>query len=269
MYVLHAWKSSLQIFIPSNFKLFLLVTLKTIVSTFKKYLKYGWPFILTGAFFAGIVLSFDKSFDNTSELMAAIKESQMPKAWLGLLAIGGLVALLSYIFCNFLVAIFARPSVDQKNCAYMRTFTTRYFLGYLLLNFFFAIVTVLLRVNWPLVLAGVSSLEIAEFPVSAPQHFLEILWYITNLFGILFYLDLGGSFSSVFKSLWFAIKMTFYNLPLVAIIAGVLLLGARIGDDYLQILSYLHLILYPFLFCFMATLYTKKVHDQARLYQGN
>ncbi len=269
MYVLHAWKSSLQILIPRNFKLFLLVTLKTIMSTFKSYLKYGWPFILIVAFGWGIIISL-----NTPEVLLAFKEGSVSAPWYSLgisllVSIGLLVVFFAYVLCNFLVAIFARPSVDQKNCAYMRKFTRSYFLGYLLLGLFFAIVSIVLSVKFPGPEEIYFSLNEGGIPENIFQHFLVIVWYITNLFGILFYLDFGGSFLSIFKSIWYAIKMTFYNLPFVAIIAGVLLLGARIGDDYLEMLAYLHLILYPFLFCFMATLYTKKVHDQARLYQGN
>ena len=266
MYVLHAWKSSLQILIPRNFKLFLLVTLKTIMSTFKSYLKYGWPFILIVGFGMGMFVSLNKP-----EFIEAFREGTISDTTYWLLAAFLLVFILAYVFSNFLVAIFARPSVDQKNCAYLRAFTWRYFMGYILLNTFFMIVYGILSTDWSQVGADMwqEQLVTTTMPGNLVQHFFVLVWYITNLFGILFYLDLGGSFSSIFKSIWFAIKMTFYNVPFVAIVAGVLLLGARIGDDYVQILSYLHIILYPLVFCFITTLYTKKVHDQARLYQGN
>jgi len=253
MYVLHAWKSSLQILVPSNFKLFLLVTLKKIMSTFKSYLKYGWPFILIVAFGTGMAMLF-----NEGKLIFAFKQEDISALVYVLAVIGMYVYLFAYAFCNFLVAIFARPSVSQKNCAYMRTFISRYFIGYILLNFLFVIIS-----------AQFAATTYSGMPDNIVQHFLVLLWYITSLFGVLFYLDLGGQFGSIFKSIWFAIKMTIYNLPLVALAAGVLLLGARIGYDQMQIFSYLHLIVYPFLFCFFTTLYTKRVHDQARLYQGN
>ena len=45
MYLIHAWKESLKLFIPANFKLFSLVYLKTLLSAYRCYFKYGWPFI--------------------------------------------------------------------------------------------------------------------------------------------------------------------------------------------------------------------------------
>lgn len=258
MYVLHAWKSSLAIFIPSNFKLFLLVTLKKIMSTFKSYLKYGWPFILMYSFVAGVGILF--SFNN-SEVLDTIRQG----LWYWLIVVSLLIGWMSFIICSFLVAIFARPSVDQKNCAYMRSFARRYFLGYLLLNLLFNCLFLIMNSLLSIKYHGT---ETMHFSFDVIRYFLIKVWYIINLIGILFYLDLGGGFFSIFKSVWFAVKMAFYNLPFVVIIAG-LLLVSHIGCDYIKVISYMQLILYPILFCFIATLYTKKVHDQARLYQGN
>jgi len=266
MYVLHAWKSSLQIFIPSNFKLFVMVTAKTFLTMLKPYIKYGWPFMLIVSFEVGLLTQLVDQ-----EMLQALLQGAASYNVYAAAIVAFLVYALSLDFCNFLVALCARPSVDQKSCAYVRRYTRRYFLGYILLNIFFTVLSILLgiqRLGQGFEFKYHSNVTGSGFIEGPVQHFMVLLWFVTNIFAILFYLDLGGSFTSLFKSVWFACKMTFYNLPFVAIVAGVLLIGARLGDDYIPILSYLHVILYPILFCFITTNYTKKVHDQARLYQG-
>jgi hypothetical protein len=90
---------------------------------------------------------------------------------------------------------------------------------------------------------------------------------VFNIFAVLFYLDLNRAFITIPQAIWFAIKMGFYNLPFVFIITAVVS-GLLAFISYLPMVRLIHLFIYPLLFCVVTNYYTKKVHDQARLYQG-
>lgn len=91
MYLLESWKDSLSLFKPKNFKLFALVTLKTIGQTYWLLLKYFW-WVQLGVI--GLYFWFPQS--NLRELIQYL------------------------VYCIWLaiVALCVRPSVAKKNYAY-------------------------------------------------------------------------------------------------------------------------------------------------------
>lgn len=289
MYVLHAWKSSLQLFKPSNLKLFALVTLKNTINTYKNYFKYGWPFLLAAYAAIGLMAYMQAGVFALRDQLIAQGASEMAIA--NVLAeeavkIGALCILLLMpltFLCRIIAIAFARPSVDKKNCVYMRTYLKRYWWRMILQGLISLVLLLLVFLTLfyvPLWLRyGVHG---AQLVVDAYKYwsytslygrlftsFINGLVYVPQIFSLFFLLDLERSFRSLFVSVWFGIKMVFYNLPFV-IIASIVLIPVH---SYVQLPMYLggaiNVLIYPLIFCFIGTYYTKKVHDQARLYQGN
>jgi len=251
MYVLHAWKSSLQLFKPANLKLFLLVTLKLLKSTYKRYFTYGWPFLLFIGL-SGLIYNLVDGMGKYFGILEAMSQgwyTSVDIIWIIGILCYALLLMLAMMLCTFLVSIFARSSVDQKNYAYVKQYTKKYFAWYVLqslLYFFLMIVG----------FVGGYSVGI--------EYFLLYIMYIESAFSVLFLLDLGGGFNSFAKSIWFGIKMAFYNLPFVCIMALLLY-----TTSLLHVPGVITTLIYPLWFCLVANYYTKKVHDQARLYQGS
>ena len=261
MYVLHAWKSSLQLFKPSNFKLFLLVTLKSLKSTYQKYLKYGWPFLLFIVLSMGVVYKFQEVYYTIIEAIQQGLRTTADVAWIFGMCGYMLLLALAVNFCTFLVSIFARPSVDQKNYAYMRSYIKKYFVWYVLQSLLYIF---MFQFFYQLCIYWVAKVGLDYFYL-VRMVLLGRYMYVANVFSVLFLLDLGGGFKSFIKSIWFGIKMTFYNLPFVLIVVVVLYMSTRFVNTSFIIEPFI----YPLWFCFIANYYTKKVHDQARLYQGS
>lgn len=262
MYVLHAWNSSLQLFLPSNLKLFLLVTLKSIKSTYTTYIKYGWPFLglIIGGFFG--------SYYMQDTYRTIIHNAQLgERIWQDTALVYGMTLLLLllqllYQLCVFLIALSARPSVDKKDCAYMRSFVQKYFLGYLILKS-------VLFLSWVTITMGLFHICFVGAAFCATSPFIYYLFGQITLFATLFFLDLGCRFVTIPKAIWFSIKMIFYNLPFVVIVTTSITALAYVFGNFIEAIYVIYLFVYPLLFCFMTNYYTKKVHDQARLYQGS
>jgi hypothetical protein len=262
MYVFHAWKSSLELFLPNNLYLFCLVTLKLIRDGLKTYFKYVWPFFII------TIVSLFMAYYSVDVYGRVLHNEH----WIGHLGqrTAVMVALsviyimiqLCYAFCSFLIALSVRPSVDKKNCAYMRRYTKKYFVGYLLLQTVFFM---LLAIPFCALTSSVCCiLDLDLSTVYTPHYYLFVVF---NIFAVLFYLDLNHAFITIPQVIWFAIKLGFYNLPFVLIVtAGAS--GLLCLISYLPVMRIMHLFIYPLLFCVVTNYYTKKVHDQARLYQG-
>src|SRR5260221_11998421 len=102
MTLLQAWADSLSLLKLKNLKLFLLVTLKSIIDAYKLLLKYWWWLIaiMIGCF---VVPSF-----TTYPFMAGIYAHK--------------VFDVLYQVLMFAAVVATRPSLEQKNCAYFRTY---------------------------------------------------------------------------------------------------------------------------------------------------
>lgn len=260
MYVFHAWKSSLELFLPKNLSLFLLVTLKLIRDGLKTYFKYGWPFFIVAL--VGLFMTF-----YSVDIYGRILHNEQLAQHLGersvvmiAVSLGYLLVQLCYALSSFFVALSMRPSVDKKNCAYMRKYAKKYFFGYLLLQ---ALFFMFFMIPFCLISSSICcSLDI-DFTVS--QYYLSV---VLNILATLFYLDLNRSFVTIPKAVWFSIKMGFYNLPFVAIVTLTASALLHVLSLCPPIIRVLWLLVYPLLFALVTNYYTKKVHDQARLYQG-
>jgi len=220
---------------------------------------YGWPLL----FFIGLGwLVYDPADIQTKSLSAQAGFLSCQLLWV-----------LAILFCYFLALIFARPSLDKKNCEHVARYTKKYFAWYVLQPFMLIAYTAAIVVMaFPVLVVWSKVIVTAqpaidffarEFSVSAVEYCVSTFLRIVGILSALFLLDLGGGLTSLVKSTWFGIKMALYNLPFVCI---VIILSAMIHSLHTtQIIRYL---MHPFWLCVIANYYTKKVHDQAQLYPG-
>lgn len=257
-----AWLDSLTLFKPKNFKLFFLVTLKTMVDTFKVWIKYFWWLPI---------------------MEIVMVTSYLSNPWLRMA-----VTILIGMLWSVSVLLAARPSVALKNCAYFRSYIWRiiYILPvsllmdiakeYFMNAVFFPYIGQLSEVTLALI--------VATFAMGIINWSIRI--YVINY--ALFVLDTDASIKQVFKSLLYALKMVVYNYPFYIVVyivhglisAGKYLLFLQItkwllpepGSIGLLVIRYSDTLIYVlltfFLYCFLTNFYIKKLHDQFTLYFG-
>lgn len=274
-----AWRDSLTIFQPKNFKLFFLVTLKTMVDTFKVWIKYFWWLPLI--------------------------ELVMPRVWLHLygttsffqniwLHIAATNVMGMLWFVSILLA--ARPSVALKNCAYFRSYIWRIIY---ILPINFAIFWGIESLVVPVFSRYINMLLTSTFtPASiAAMLMLGLIHWSARIYIInysLFVLDTDGSIKQVCKSILYALKMVLYNYPfyiVVYIVHALIKMGQHVlfrpltvwfcrfcsattelGPISLYGIHYSNMLVIALLtfllYCLLTNFYIKKLHDQFTLYFG-
>lgn len=276
-----AWRDSLTLFQPKNFKLFFLVTLKTMGDTFKVWIKYFWWLPLIQLVMPRIWLSLYGTTSFFSNPWLQVTAS----IFMGMLW-----------FISILLA--ARPSVAIKNCAYFRSYIWRiiYILPisvlldvgteFLMSTVFYSYIGVPREITpgivTAIILAGIMSWSVKIYLIDYA----------------LFVLDTDGSVKQVCKSLFYAFKMVAYNYPFYIVVYIIdtsikmaqYLLFRQITKWYysaatgmasvspepdsigLQVIRYgdilIIALLMLFLYCFLINFYIKKLHDQFTLYFG-
>ena len=229
MTLIQAWGDSLSLLKLKHLKLFLLVTLKSIIDTYKVLLKYWW-WLLVLSILCGIVF-----------FKYGLRASWL--AWN--------IQLWSYQILEFATLVAARPSLEQKNCAYFRRYMVNFLPVALLL-------LLLPKQIWPMGLSPIYS------------------------FTVLFFLDSSKTIEDFFISFFRAIKMFIYNLPLLIIIAFVplnlplevlrhinisSLLTPGITLFHISaVLDIIRTLYIPVYVCLYTNIYIKKLHDQFDLY---
>lgn len=229
MNIIHTWKESFALFVPKNLKLFLLVTLKSIIDTYTILLKYWW-FLYVGLFFMYTPL-FKKLVDMWINVVGG--------RTISFKIIAGEI-ILFHILILLVTFLAARPSTWLKNYAY--------FLRYLA-SFWYLIIFVFL-----FYMVGINKI---------PMMLLLFMLYILFLF------DSDGSIINIGWSFVRAIKMLIYNLPLFVIIEILLQGFSRgflfLQLDFLLYMI-LMVIMLPIFVCLITNIYVKKLHDQSELY---
>jgi hypothetical protein len=180
----------------------------------------------------------------------------------------------------FMICAATRPSIVKKNCAYFRSqlFSFLCYMG---------------------LLAGIAGI-VFVLNVSMPTLFY-VLFYIWVPFFIFFFLDSEKNIKGYFLSMWYALKMILFNLPLIVCAYAVLLifnesliwivdlLMSLLNQGIVMLVSYFR-VLRPTLFfffsvtgglqalvsqgilfmpvgiCLYANIYIKRLHDQFELY---
>ena len=249
MTLFQSWKESLVIFLPASLKLFLLVTLKSLLEAYKTFFMYFWPL-------AGVYLFVD----------TIIGPFGMP-LWLGFgcsVFVSTFMQKLGFLHIPLYLSI--RTSVLQKNY--------RYFVGYGRYILYGIVWLIFFTVS-----KGILAGYIGE---GYTYQFYRIFMSATSMFFILFLLDSDGTISSVLKSVGRAVSMTVYNLPFVLIAWAALKVGflafcftlrlLPIGLLKQRMLFYsvskkiAYLLLLPIPACIMTNFYIKRLHEQFGVY---
>lgn len=270
-----AWRDSLTILQPKNLKLFLLVTLKSIVDTFKVWIKYFW--LLPVLYVSWISLI----------LYVRLVPSEGAMSFFGTLnQYLRFIPVYIYIFippfalvCKGTLLLAARPSTALKNCAYFRSYFLR-----LLVAFF--VMGVLNGLYGLVITMGLRYVEnTAAFIFNYGLMSIGFLLFLYLINYTLFFFDGDGSFRSFAKSFIYAAKMTIFNLPfyvVVTLVSAVLpvLLGSFMLSlimPYLNQASAIGIMIFMMIFgalqdlftiCLLTNFYVKKLHDQFTLYFG-
>ena len=265
MYLFHAWKESFKLFMSANFKLFFLVYLKTVISTYKSYIKYGWPFISV-ATISAIMYSYFGDYSHSIIRSAIMSGDMFNYYYLAAIVCVSFTYLVQFLYCSFLSVLFARPSVGKKNCAYMRSYSSTFFVSVILMSSLFSIlfmfVQIVLLVWWRF--TGVNISNMLSY-VNTGTYFLKVIFFPL---WILFFIDFGGGIVTFFSSLWYTTKMILYNVPFMSVFFAFVVGIRYVFAPYMYYIEpFIHLF-FPLWICLLTVYYTKKVYDQARLYQG-
>lgn len=264
-YLFQSWKESLSLFIGENAKLFSLVTIKTIIESYKTYLKHFWWLLLLSG--------------TLDVLSAQCFGSHSPFL---------LLPLLSWLITIFTMYLVVRPSIKRKGWDYYTDYFKKFFYFAVYTFIFTLLVVVILMVLALLVFLIKPSLmenvlldnthylgTLLLTPFLLPSSLIIIFVSPLLTFCILFMLDGDGSFRNFFKSIWRAIKMGFFNYPLCLLLLFFFIaisLAFQLGLHYIfghptvlnsAIISHTLLII-PL--AIWSTLYTKRLHDQFTLY---
>lgn len=249
MQLFHMWKDSLKIFIPRNLKLFGLVSLNAARHAYRVWFRFFWPlfilYILSGAV-AGYA-------PRSAALVGAVS------------CFGLFIAI---ILC-------VRPSVKRKTYAYFYDY------------------------RWHVALVGVLffadyfvAMEHMANPILATHLFAPLFLVPLTVF-MLFYCDTHGRLRDLFLSAWRTLKMLWYGLPfyfILIVATGIFYAGISFllwelffplayvfrtvplnifyGVWYSLFVQVVIFIVSVIPVAFVASFYTKKVHDYSERFLG-
>lgn len=263
-YFFRSWKESLSLFIPKNAKLFLLVTLKSIIQSYKIIIRHLWWLFLGSAI---LDIMYSCFCPNSTYLC--------------------LVPLLGWFATIFGMYLIIRPSMKPKNWNYYKDhwLTFLYFI-------FFSIIAYLIPIALLLIGSKIVYLthHIHTFFYVLFLPFLlvpilitflmppnVIILYVSPLltFFILFMLDSNGSIKSILASIVRAFKMMMYNYPLCILLFGffvvcsvisTLLIAYLFGRDSFLLSPIVSNAFLPIPLCILTNFYVKRLHEQFGLY---
>ncbi len=247
MQLLQSWKDSLKFFHPRNFKLFALVSLNAARATYWSWLElFGPIFILSflfDAFFYFLIFP-------------------------GFYPFGFICSLFKFILL-FGILLCVRPSKKRKTYKYIISYYVHFFYGFILFLATYLTVFFIVADKSDALVGDTSGYDCCLW-VSSPL--LAIL--ISSLF--LFYFDSRGGLDDLFASFFRALKLVVYGLPfycVISLITGFLFFVVQHVFIFLSHYSFLvpleaHIIVFLTVIpvSFAATFYTKKIHDQPKLY---
>ncbi len=243
MRLVQAWKNSLTLFYPSSIKLFILITIGSIIEAYKIIVHYWWWFLVL---IGGTSLFW----------------------WHNVRFFFLLSVVLNYLFV-FVFSLATRPSVARKNIAYFRS----YFILFLPTLAGFLSIKLL----------GILLIKIIGIMGQWQPIYLLIksFSYAIQVFFIFFFLDSAHTTRQFSLSLLRSVKMTIYNYP-IALIFGVIILGLEIAFSFfvgsflfaweqvgllLRIISLLNIFMFvPLQLSIFANIYIKKLHEQFDYY---
>lgn len=260
-YLLQSWKESLKLFVPKNFKLFALVTLKTMEQTYSLLLSYFWwlPVATIGLLFFVI---------QSMPFESAMKINEI------------LVLVFLFIW-TLVVALCTRPSVGQKNVTYFVHYL--YYIPIIMVgDFIFGLIP---KFSYSILYLLMEKLSLQQFSFAVVVFGLLILLIqnahlLLSLLFLFFMLDMTLSIKNGRKAFLFACKMFWYNAPVLLIITflGQLIFiliwgfflyvsGFMPNEISVSLLSVcIPIISTPITIAVLNNIYIKRLHEQPQLY---
>lgn len=262
--LLSSWFNSLKVLSPTHGKLFLLVTLKAIIHTYRVLIKkFWWLIILCIIVDTSLVLWANKL---PHYRWFNVKISAMVAGWY----------LSNSLF--FIEILITRPSLAKKDANYFFSFSNGRYFFYFLLFMFIAQASVFFLRN---------EKTAHEFIVPSLLFFLpfipSILFAGFFIITIFFALDTHPTFYCQVSSLYRALKMILFNYPFFLILAilsfsvffGIqkliyFVLGHVISNYEIGILGLVSYesaqLLMPIFICIANNFYIKEIHEQFKRY---
>lgn len=230
MTLVQAWVDSISLLKPKHLKLFVLVTLKSIIDAYTVLAKYWWWL------FAIIIACFVVPYVWADSINVFLQAERISH-W-------------AYQILLFAALVATRPSLFPKDCAYFRS-NMIYFLVQ-------AVFLVFLSYSfWPSAVTPAYFFGVLFFLDSGKNIlFYDNKMYMTN--------------NDLLMSWWRAFLMVVYNYPLLVTVGLVFYLPVYVVYSYVLFAPLLHNIIGAFLLpitvCTYTNIYIKKLHDQFDLY---
>lgn len=248
MHILQSWKDSLNLFKPKHFKLFALVTLKTIGETYWLLLKYFWWVLVL-------------------EIGLLMQQSNL------------LVPVDLLVICIWwtIVALCVRPSVAKKNYSYFGAYVLHMvssMVAFILALGFLMLVPALLAS----LLRGINYFHLLKVLAAVIVPGVMILYF----FFMFFLIDMPFGLKNWGRSWLFACKMLWYNLPF-GVLNGGFIVGfwlirrlvapvsqyIAIEDRFIAVLvnaDFFFFLFLPIVISIIGNFYIKRLHEQPQLY---
>ena len=275
MTLIQAWIDSLQLLKPKNLKLFVLVTIKSIIEAYKLMFRFFWWLIpLFFGVFLLLALIGPYTIPNYYGPIEAIGDMNL--RWLN----GNIGPIIDILFTLLFLGMcfLTRPSIMQKDWNYLFTHYRKIIFYWIIYALVYAIFAELFSPE---------KMIVWDYPLWYPTFYYisSFIIAVFQIFLILFFADSVGGLRNFLRSFWNSLKMIIFNTPLIIIIGSFLYIPFVIDIgyglysqnilNYSLFLKYYHLIfiliailLLPIFICPFANIYIKKVHDQFDLYFG-
>lgn len=265
-YFFRSWRDSLSLFLPKNAKLFFLVTLKTIIESYKIILRdLWWLFALS----FGLELIYSRYFPQN--------------------IIFCLAALLSWFITIFIMYLIIRPSMKRKEWEYYNDYW-RYFFCFICFSVLAYIIPYGLLYFGSKIAIWTQKVHMLFYLILVPFLLIPLLLsflvhpallsiYASPLlaFVILFFLDTPGMVKDAFKSMARGFKMILYNYPFCFLIFLLFFAGSLLSQWIVlhffgpcsvaaHLISPISNLLLPIPLSILTNFYTKRTHEQYGLY---
>ncbi len=236
-----SWQENILFFSPKNLQKFFLVTVKSVIETYKILLIRYW-YIFTPL----LLIFFIFNIKSDLKLIPLV------------------IFVISYSIIPLTVMAVARPSIANKNFSYMSFVFRKYFLYYSLLIFiFYGVFFYLINSHVFLKFFGLK------------QEILALVQDPIFIFISLFLLDSGGYIKRVIGAPLRGFAMILYNMPIFLLINILWIFCAYLLSFFISLLPqsrfflpdfFEFFILAPFFYCLVINFYTIRLHEQFKVY---
>jgi hypothetical protein len=274
MTLVQSWIDSLTLLKPKNAQLFIMVTIKSIIEAYKIMFRYWWWLI--GLIVAWYIL-----------VACYILPIMLPaRTWVGVV----LFSIIPFVLNQMLflaICFVTRPSIMKKDWSYFGTQYRKTIIYCLLLPVAIALIAFSLVPTFAF-LCFKNNIFGYLLIVPTLMYLLLSAYFGWGVFLVLFFADSSGGPKNFLFSVWNALKMIIFNLPLLLVVGAffygfvglffqcmIKVIALTVSDEaiFAQIFWVTQLIrkilgclLLPISVCTYANIYIKKLHDQFDLY---